>query len=253
MGFRQIAPVLGFALLSLAGTSDDRIIWEKPDAALGRAAATGKPVLWYFINNLLTKEAAMPQVEDLGKLDQAFSNPVILRRRDHFIWVRGDQTLANKFKVQGAPLVIFTDADGDVIHRAPVNNPETLFAAMTTVQKDKYVNVPISWGGVVRTGPIQKRLLIVAFDGEKADGLAALEDRTLVKYHARCEFVKLPYQKDGEDAKKWEVKETPTLLVCDAAEHVLEKLVGKKQPIEIKVVLQKALKKLDDAGRSRAK
>src|SRR5438045_7527767 len=111
MHLREIGAVLGFAFLSLAGSSDDKILWEKADAALGRAAATGRPVLWYFINNQFSKTMAMPVVEDLGKLDQVFSNPVILKRRDLFIWVRGDQTLANKFKVQGAPMVIFTDAD----------------------------------------------------------------------------------------------------------------------------------------------
>jgi hypothetical protein len=249
---RGLGTVLGFALITAAFASDDKITWEKPDAALSKATATGKPVLWYFINNQMTKDspaAALPQVEALGKLDGAFTNSVILKRKDNFIWVRGDQTLANRFKIQNAPMVLFTDGDGEAIHKAPVANPETLFDAMEKVHKEKYVNVPIKWGDVVRTGPITKRLLVVGFDDEKGEALKVLEDRTLVKYHANCEFVKLPFQKDGEAAKKWGVKEVPAILVCDPMERVLEKLAGKKQPLEVKGAILKAFRKADDSNR----
>lgn len=244
---------LGIALLSLAA-SDDKICWEKADQALSKSTATGKPVLWYFINNQFSKEAqaatTMAAGVTDGGLDKAFTNPVILKRKDHFIWVRGDQTLSNKFKVQGAPMVIFTDGDGEVIHKAPVANPETLFDAMEKVSKEKYVNVPVKWGDVVRTGPIKKKLLVVGFDDDK-EGLKVLEDKTLVKYHATCEFVKLPFEKDGEQAKKWGITQVPSIVVCDAMERVLERLAGKKQPLEVKSTIVKAVRKLDDQDRKK--
>jgi hypothetical protein len=245
---------LGFAVLSFAAASDDKIGWERADQALAKGIASGKPVLWYFTNNQLSKDAqagvATLAGAESNKLDQAFTNPVILRRKDQFVWVRADQTLSNKFKVQNAPLVIFTDGDGEVIHKASVTNPETLFEAMQTVVKEKYVNVPVTWGDVVRTGPIKKKLLIVGFDDEKGEGLKVLEDRTLVKYQTHCEFVKLPYEKDGETAKRWSITQVPAMVVCDPMEHVLERLTGKKQPLEVKSAIVKAFHKLDEQDRA---
>jgi hypothetical protein len=250
----RTAIAVSIALLSLAGASDDRIVWEKADQALTKSAATGRPVIWYFVTNQLSKDAgALPMVESLSGAEKALSNPVILKRRDLFLWVRGDQALATKLKIQGAPMVLFTDSDGDVIHKASIPTPEALFDAMMSVQKEKYVNAPISWGDIVRTGPIKKRLLVVAFDDEKSDGLSALEDRSVVKYHSKCEFVKLTYQKDSDEAKKWGVTQTPAILICDPAEHVLERLVGKKLPLEVKASLQKALRKLDDPSHAPGK
>jgi hypothetical protein len=248
---------LGFAILSLATATDDKISWERSEPALTKATATGRPVLWYFINNQFSKDAqagmAALTATDTGKLDQAFSNPVILRRKDHFVWVRADQALSNKFKVQNAPLVIFTDGDGEVIHKAPVSTPESLFEAMQTVVKEKFVNVPVKWDDMVRTGPIKKKLLVVAFDDDKGEGLKVLEDRTLVKYHANCEFVKLPYEKDSEAAKKWNVTQVPAIVVCDPMEHVLERLAGKKQPLEVKSSIVKAFHKLEEQDRASRK
>jgi hypothetical protein len=248
---RVVGLGLGFAILSLVGASDDKITWERADQALAKATASGKPVLWYFVNNQFSKDAsaglATLTATDSNKLDQAFTNPVILRRKDHFVWVRADQTISNKFKVQNAPLVIFTDGDGEVIHKASVTNPETLFAAMQTVVKEKYVDVPVKWGDVVRTGPIKKKILIVGFDDEKGEGLKVLEDRTLAKYQTNCEFVKLPYQKDGEEAKRWSITQVPAIVVCDPMEHVLERLTGKKQPLEVKSAIVKAFHKVDES------
>jgi len=251
MGRRVLG--LGFALLALAAASDDKINWERADQALTKATLAGKPVVWYFISNQIAKNADATgtlALTDTNRLDQAFSNPVILKRKDQFLWVRADQTLSNKFKVQNAPAVIITDGDGDVIHKAAVTNPETLFDAMQTVTKEKFVDVPVKWGDVVRTGPIKKKLLIVGFEDEKGEGLKVLEDKTLVKYQATVEYVKLPYEKDGEAAKKWAVTQAPAILICDPAERVLERLAGKKQPLEVKSAIVKAFHKAEAQDRA---
>lgn len=239
-----VVPVL--VLLSGTAFADDKIAWEKADDVLSRAAATGKPVIWYFVVNQFTKEAGgLPALLNAGAAEKAFTNPVIIKRREPFLWVRGDQALANSFKVQGAPMVVITDADGDVIHRAPIASPENLFDAMQLVLKEKYVDAPVAWGDVVRTGPIKKKLLVIGFDGDKGDALKSLEDKTLVKYHKSCEFVKLPYEKGGEAARKWTVDKSPSIVICDAAEHVLERLSGKLSPCQIKAAIVKAMSKLD--------
>jgi hypothetical protein len=243
---RLIGMLLGFGLSSLAVAGDDKIAWEKADGVLAKSAASGnKPIIWYFINNEFNKNDAGATPALLGGAEPAINNPVIAKHREPFLWVRGDQTLANKFKVQGAPAVIITDADGDVIHRASIPTPEALHDAMQAVLKEKFVDAPVTWGDVVHTGPIKKKLLIVGFDDEKSEGLKALEDRTIVKYHKNCEFVQLPWEKGGEAAKHWSVTQAPAIVICDAQENVLARINGKKSPCEVKAAIVKALQKLE--------
>jgi hypothetical protein len=243
----RLLGVFGFTLLSLvAWAADEKISWEKADGVLAKATAAGKPVIWYFVNNQFSKDALPPAVEVLAAAEKAFSNSVIIKRREPFLWVRGDQKLATSFKVQGAPGIVITDGDGEVLLRAPIATPENLFDAMQTVLKEKYVDTPVTWGDVVRTGPIKKKLLIVGFDDEKGEALKSLEDRSLVKYHKNCEFVKLPPQKGGDAVKRWNVEKTPSIIICDAMERVLERVSGKLTPCQIKAAIAKAMQKLDD-------
>jgi thioredoxin-related protein len=233
----------GVVLLLLA--ADDKIAWEKGDSALAGAAVGGKPVLWYFVVNQFVKDGLPPAAAALMGAEQAFTNPVILKRREPFHWVRGDQALANRFKVQGAPAVVITDSDGDVLHRASITSPETLFDAMQLVLQEKYVDTPVAWGDVVRTGPITKKLLVIGVEGEEADSLKSLENRTLVKYHKNCEFVKLALRKGDDGARKYSVEKTPSVVICDPSERVLERVSGKIAPAQLKAAFVRALRKLD--------
>ncbi|HVR83932.1 MAG TPA: hypothetical protein VMU54_06435 [Planctomycetota bacterium] len=243
-------PLLGFPSILLLSVSalaaDDKITWDNADGVLARSAATGKPVIWYFVVNHFTKDGVPPDMGTIDTANKAFANPVIIKRRDPFLWVRGDQVRANAFKIQGAPAIVVTDSDGDVLLRASIATPENLFDAMQSVLKEKYVDTPVAWGDVVRSGPIKKRLLVLGFDDDKGDALKVLEDKTLVKYHKSCEFVKLPYVKGGEAAKKWAVEKSPAIVICDASERVLERVSGKLAPCHVKAAIQKAMAKLDE-------
>jgi len=244
---KLLRAVPGILLLSVSAlAADDKITWDNADGVLARAVAAGKPVIWYFVVNQFSKDGAPPGVDVIDAANKAFANPVILKRRDPFFWVRGDQARANAFKVQGAPMIVITDGDGDVIHRASIASPENLFDAMQAVLKEKYVNAPVLWGDVVRSGPIKKKLLVIGFDDEKGEALKSLEDKILVKYHKNCEFVRLPAEKNGAAAKKWSIDKTPSIVICDALEHVLERLSGKLDPCHIKAAIQKAMAKLED-------
>jgi len=242
-----IPAVLLFSMPAVA--ADEKVTWEKADGVLAKASAAGKPVVWYFVVNQFSKDGLPPQVAAIDLADKAFANPVIVKRSDAFLWVRGDQKLANSFKVQVAPGIVITDADGDVLLRATIATPENLFDSMQSVLKEKFIDVPVVWGDIVRSGPIKKKLLVIGFDNDQGDALKALEDKTLVKYHKNCEFVKLPYQKGGEQAKRWTVDKAPTLVICDASERVLERVSGKLHPCAVKAAIMKALAKLDDPKR----
>ena len=241
--------ILGVGLLSMvvaAEGRDEKMPWDKADNVLVKSAATGKPVIWFFLNNQFNKDApATITLDGIDKAEKSFNNPVILKRKDPFLWVRGDQTLANSFKVTGAPMIVVTDSDGDVIYKAPVASPENLYDAMNLVLKEKWIDVPVTWGDMVRTGPITKKLLIVGFDCDKGEALKSLGDKTLVKYHKNCEFVKLPYEKNGEAARKWSVDRNPAVVICDPEEHILEKVTGKVSAMNVKIAIGRALAKLE--------
>jgi len=240
--------ILGVVLSMVVAAEgrDEKMPWDKADTVLVKSAATGKPVIWFFLNNQFNKDApAAITLDGIDRAEKSFNNPVILKRRDPFLWVRGDQTLANSFKVTGAPMIIITDSDGDVIHKSPIASPENLYDAMNLVLKEKWIDAPVTWGDMVRTGMITKKLLVVGFDCDKGEALKALGDKMLVKYHKSCEFVKLPYEKGSETVRKWTVDRNPSVVICDPSEKILEKVSGKLSPISVKVAMAKALAKLE--------
>ncbi len=173
--------------------------------------------------------------------------PAVVRKSTEFVCVHGSQKYANGFKVKAVPAVVFTDADGDEIHRATFLDGNALENAMKTAL-DKYRNRPVSWKS--EAGSTSKKLLVIGFDDETGEALKVLEDRSIVKLHDRCEFVKLSGPKDGEAAKKWGVVTLPTLILCDAAQEnpeksPLDKLGGKKSVAAVKLALQRALARLE--------
>jgi hypothetical protein len=235
--------VFAFVLAALGG--QEKIPWEKAEVAKAKAKTAGKPICWYFTTNKFRKDAPMTLPTTIGEADAAFLHESVLKRRDQFLWVRGDQNLANQFNVQGAPAVYFTDSEGDVYHKATIANAETLVRAMVETVKEKFVNMPVKWGDIVRTGPIKSSFLVVGFEGAEGEALKVWEDKSLVKYHNLIEFVKLDPSK-GETAKKWNVDaESPTILICDSMERVLEKVTGKLTPGDLKAAMAKAWKKLE--------
>lgn len=234
-------------LLAAAAEAQEKVAWDKADAALQKAQMTGKPIVWYFTTNEFSKDAGLPVATAIGAADLAFNHESVLKRRDKFLWVRGDQTLATRFKIRGAPMVRISDPEGDSIVDASINGPEPLLVAMIAVLKDKYVDKPVTWGNIVRTGPIKTSFLVVAFDAPGGEGLKVWEDRSLVKYHRMCDFVRLEAAKGSDLAKKWGVVDFPTFVICDAQEKVLEKVSDKKgvDACDLRLAMVKAWKKLE--------
>jgi hypothetical protein len=187
--------------------------------------------------------------------DRAFATESIVKKSDEFVCVRGSGKQADQLGVKDVPCVVFTDPDGDEIGRSVFGSEQYLERAMGEALK-KYANAPVSWGGDVKAVPAGK-LLVVGFDDEKGEALKVVEDRTLVKFHDRCVFVKLPSEKGSEALKQWNVVMTPTLVLCDPSKenpekNVIEKLGGKKSPREVRAAILRALKKLDGARKETA-
>jgi hypothetical protein len=179
----------------------------------------------------------------------AFTTDAVAKKSSEFICVKASQKLANQYKVKGAPMIVIVDPDGVELNRATVKDEGTITAAYDQALS-KYANQPISWSSEVSAGSSGKKLLIVGFDTEGDEGLKVLEDRMLVKYQEKISFVKLPYEKDGEVAKKWAVTSAPTLILCDASKEnpeksPIEKIQGKKTAGTLRLAILKALAKLE--------
>lgn len=179
----------------------------------------------------------------------AFTSDAIGKKSSDFILVKANQRLANQYKVKGAPMIIIVDPDGQELVRAAVKDEGSITSAWDEAGK-KYQARPISWSSELTPATGPKRLLVVGFDDEKGEGLQALEDRMVAKYHDKCVFVKLPFAKDGEAAKKWGVSSAPAIILCDAAKEnpeksPIEKLSGKKSAAALRVSILKALLKLE--------
>lgn len=166
----------------------------------------------------------------------------------NYIFVKGTQKLANQFNVKGAPLAVVVDPDGEELSRGSLAGGDAALTSILEKADAKYAPKPVNWASEVATSS-GKKLLVVAFEAE-GDTLKGFEDRMLAKYHEKIAFVKLPYEKGSELAKKWGVSSLPSIYVCDAAKEapekaVLEKLTGEKKPLALKLAIQKALFKVE--------
>jgi len=238
--------LLSIVLLLWATGGSGEISWLKLDQAKAVGVNTGKLLAVYVACD--PNSGASRCSGGVG--DKSFGDPAILKRGDEFHFVRVcDRKTAQLVGATRAPEVIFMDAEGDELHRSGFADAATLDRAMAAaLQKSAPHAAP--WAGELPASPSGKPLLIVGFDDEKGESLKGFEDRLLVKYHERFDFVRFTLKKDAEASKKWGVAQTPSIFICDAAKespekNALEKLSGKKTPAAIKAAIQKALSKLE--------
>jgi hypothetical protein len=216
--------------------------WLKFDQAKSIAAHTGKLIAVYVACDPRSGSAPCSG----GIAERAFDHPSILKRQDEFHFVRVcEKKTAQVVRATKPPEAIFTDADGDEVYRSGFIDAGSLDQAMAAALL-RYAPHEVAWRGEIAASSGGRPLLIVGFDDDKAETLKVFEDKTLVKYQDRIEFVRLPFKKDGEAARKWGVTQTPAIFLCDAAKenperNAIEKLAGKKNPAVLKAAIQKAL------------
>jgi hypothetical protein len=228
-----------------SGTSPQDIGWFKLDQAKAVGAHSGKLILVYVACD--PKSGASPCSG--GSCERSFSDPAVLKRQDDFHFVRVcEKKTAQALRASRVPEAIFLDSDGDEIYRSGFTDGGSLDRAMTAALQ-KYAPHDVAWGSEVPSVS-GKSLVIVGFDDEKGEALKAFEDKTLVKYQDRMDFVRLPFKKDGDVAKKWGVTQAPTIILCDGTKeapdkNTLEKLTGKKSPAMLKGAILRALAKIE--------
>lgn len=228
----------------LGGAQD--ITWLKLDQAKAVGANTGKLILVYVACDPRSGSAPC----NGGAAERSFADPAILKRADEFHFVRVcEKKTAQSVQATKGGEAIFMDAEGDELYRSAFIDGGSLDRAMTAALQ-KFSPHAVPWLGEIPAAPGGKPLLIVGFDDEKGESLKALEDKTLVKYHERFDFVRFTLKKDAELAKKWGVTQAPVVFICDGAKeapdkNTLEKLAGKKPAAAFKAALQRALAKID--------
>jgi hypothetical protein len=235
------------AILLLWTTGGSREIpWLKLDQAKAVGANTGRPIAVYVACDPNSGASRCSG----GAGERSFADPSIQKRADEFHFVRiCERKTAQAVGATKAPEIIFLDSEGDEIHRSGFMDAATLDRAMTAALQ-KVAPRAAPWAAELPTAPSGKPLLIVGFDDEKNESLKAFEDRLLVKYHDRFDFVRYALKKDAEAAKKWGATQAPSVFFCDPTKdvpekNVLEKFAGKKSPAAIRALIQKALAKVE--------
>ncbi|MBV8879139.1 MAG: hypothetical protein JO332_04150 [Planctomycetaceae bacterium] len=220
--------------------------WLKLDQAKAIASHTNKLILVYVSCDPRSGSAPCSG----GSAERIFGEAPISKRQEDFHFVRVcEKKTAQLVHASKSPEAIILDPDGDEVYRSGFADAATLDQALAAALQ-RYGSREIRWGSDVAPSPAGKALLVVGFDDEKGEALKPFEDRLLVKFHDRMEFVKYPFRKDSEHARKWGVSQGPAIFICDASKespekNALEKLTGKKSPAALKAAVQKALLKLE--------
>jgi hypothetical protein len=184
-----------------------------------------------------------------------------MKRNDNtnFIWVRcSDKKTATAVQPTRPPEVIFFDCDGEKIGNYPVSDVASLDSAMDKVLT-KYANKEISWGTLTEStcadAKDSKKLMVFLFSDDKKDSeetAKALEDRNIAKHHEKLVFVKVAYDKDNDDCKRFGVTSAPTVMIVDPTKElgskaVMDKLVGKQKPMALRSLILKGFEKMKAA------
>jgi hypothetical protein len=237
-------------LLLVAANPQQTVNWLRLDQARALAQRTGNAILVFVACDPGTGSASCGN----GPADRAFGENCIEKRGGSFHFVRVvDKKTAQDLKATRCGDIIFLDADGDEYYRSGFQDVRSLEKVIEEGQH-RYCSREITWTAfdpkatMAQTSEA-KRLLVLGFSDDKresAEGLKVLEDRQLVKYHDRCQFVRIFFKKDSEDSRKWGITQAPSLVIVDPAKgDVLDRLTGRRTVKELKPVFAKAVGRLD--------
>lgn len=241
--------VLG-GLLLLAASPQQAINWLKLEQAKALAQRTGNAILVFVACDPGTGSASCGN----GPNDRAFGESCVEKRSSLFHFVRVvDKKTAQDLKATRCGEIIFLDVDGDEYYRSGFQDIRTLDRALEQgVQK--YSSKEIAWStfdpkATMTQTTEARRLLLLGFADDKkesGEALKILEDRQLVKFHERFQFVRIAYKKDSEESRKWGVTQVPSFVIVDPAKgDVVDRLAGRRTVKEIKPVFVKALVRLE--------
>jgi hypothetical protein len=185
----------------------------------------------------------------------------VARKAAEFLFVRAcDKKTQEAVRSRGPGELVFVDPDGTELHRAVCTDAPAIEKAMDAAL-EKYPHKSISWNvyesQALESARAGRKLALIAFDdgGKEGEGLCkALEDRMVARLHDSYMFIRIPFQKDSEEARGWAVTAAPTLLVVDPSpgtdsKAVVKRITGKKTPAQLKALLPKSAKASEKPAR----
>jgi hypothetical protein len=152
--------------------------------------------------------------------------------------------------------MIFFDGDGKEYLRTMVSTPDTVEAAYKKAM-EMYAKRPVSWAtgdtATVASQVDSKKLLALAFLDEKKDSetfVTSLEDRWVAKHHDKFTFMKVAFDRNSEECRKWGVTAAPTLLLINPAEEnpkksIVDQMVSKKELPSVRAFLIKGIERFE--------
>jgi hypothetical protein len=244
-----VGAVLLSSLLALAGPGEKGdIVWMKLDQARVAAARAQKPI---FVMVMVDPKNGSSVCSKSCGLDRALEDAAVARRSGDFCFVRlTDRKAAAELRATRCLEAIFLDPDGEEVHRAEFKDAAALDRSMATAV-ERCSARPVPWASTDGSLPAaaggRPVVLVFADDRkESVDGLKALEDRAVASLHEKFVFVKVPWKKDGEEAKRWGAALAPSVVVVDpSSREVLDRAAGRKAPRDLRALLLKALAKAE--------
>lgn len=235
------------SLLAFGNDSADEVVWMNLDQARVAAARCGKPILVLVTFDLKTGNTVCGRT---AGVDRTLSDPQVEKRVGDFCYVRAsDRKTAAAVRAVRALELIFLDREGEELHRADFKDAAALGAAMS-VAAERNAPRAVAWASTDGSLPAAAgKLVVLVFADdrkESAELLKQLEDRVVAPLHDRLVFVKTAWKKDGESAKRWGVGQAPALVLVDPARNeVLERIVGRKAPKDLKASFVRALARIE--------
>ena len=248
-----VSAVVAAILVAAAPASAQNYVkWKKFEKSFAEAAAADKPVLVYC--GSIVKDGT---TKDLGPVNRAWDGDKVRAKAGKFIFTRvtSTRTLA-QIRPKSKGEVVFLEPDGTEIHRVVVSNEEDILSAMSNALA-KYSPREIEWqdwtAELAAEAKTQKKLIVLAFYADSAKSTALLkllEAASIVKYHERCLFLRIPYSKTSEQAKLWGVRAAPTILAVNPFKKqgrraAIQNLTGTRKLPHVKLFMTKAFRSLE--------
>jgi hypothetical protein len=249
-----MAPVarIFLAALLLGAAPTQAQDWLKFEPAKALSLQTGKLVLVYVACD---PQTGMSRSCGSAGPDKAFQDVSLGKRLEEFYLVRVcDKKTAQELKATKALEAIVVDGEGDEVHRGSFADAKGLDQVLSAALQ-RYAPREIAWSVPGKSGEGEKRPALMAFVDERRDStelLKTLEDRTLAKQQDRWTYLKIPFKRDSEEAKRWGVSQAPTLVFADAErKEAAERLSGRRAARDLRQAFARATARLEARAEKR--
>ena len=153
--------------------------------------------------------------------------------------------IAAQHKIRRVPNFVFTRWDGERIELYEgAKEAEPMAARIREIARKYTRDLPWEESLEQALAKAKEGKIVAAVFLEQEPGLvAALLDESLKDFAARLAFFRIPGKRTSEEAKKFKISKSPTVVLLDAAETEIGRIEGRKTARELKAIFEKLLPK----------